>query len=85
MLLDAAYELDDAPRWERFYFITGDTVFAVQPIIEAARAAAAATTVTPPPLVLPRGLDQATFSLQKEARPGHAWHSRPFCRRWGVL
>jgi hypothetical protein len=67
VLLDTAYELDDAPRWEQFYFITGDTPFAVPPIVEAARAAP--TSATPPPLVLPRGLDQATFSLQKEARP----------------
>jgi hypothetical protein len=69
VLLDAAYELDDAPRWERFYFITGNTPFAVLPIVEAARAAAAPKSATPPPLVLRRGLDQATFSLQKEARP----------------
>ena len=69
VLLDTAYELDDAPRWERFYFITGDTVFAVPPIVEAARAVAASTSATPPPLVLPSGLHQATFSLQKEARP----------------
>jgi hypothetical protein len=69
VLLDTAYELDDAPRWERFYFITGDTVFAVPPIVEAARAVAAPTSATPPPLGLSRGLDQATFSLQKEARP----------------
>lgn len=69
VLLDTAYELDDAPRWERFYFITGDTAFAVPRIVEAARAVAVPTSATPPPLVLPRGLDQATFSLQKEARP----------------
>ena len=41
MLLDQAYELDDAPRWERFYFVTGDTPFAVAPIVDAARRAAA--------------------------------------------
>jgi hypothetical protein len=69
VLLDTAYELDDAPRWERFYFVTGDAAFAVRPIIDAAHAAAAATTDTPPRLVLPGGLDQATFSLQKEPRP----------------
>jgi hypothetical protein len=68
VLLDAAYELDDAPRWERFYFITGDTPFAVQPIVDTVRAVAATTSATPPALVLPHGLDQATFSLQKEVR-----------------
>jgi hypothetical protein len=59
VLLDAAYELDDAPMWERFYFVTGDAPFVVTPIVDAVRHAAA----------LPRGLEQSTFSLQKEARP----------------
>jgi hypothetical protein len=68
VLLDAAYELDDAPRWEQFYFITGDTLFAVQPIVDAARTLATTTSATPPPLLLRHGLDQATFSLQKEVR-----------------
>jgi hypothetical protein len=31
ILLDAAYELDDAPRIERFYFVTGNDAFAVGP------------------------------------------------------
>lgn len=62
VLLDRAYELDDAPLWERFYFIAGDAPFDVAPIVAAARAG-------PASLALPRGLAQATFSLQKEARP----------------
>ena len=62
VLLDQAYELDVAPLWERFYFVAGDAPFDVRPIVAAARAA-------PPLLALPRELDQATFSLQKEARP----------------
>jgi hypothetical protein len=63
VLLDRAYELDDAPRWERFYFVAGDAPFDVAPIVAAARRAPSAA------LALPRGLDQATFSLQKETRP----------------
>jgi hypothetical protein len=69
ILLDQAYELDDAPGWERFYFVTGDTAFALAPIVDAAHkiatggAGAAAT-----PLPIPRGLSQSTFSLQKEVR-----------------
>ena len=63
VLLDRAYELDDAPLWERFYFVAGDAPFDVAPIVAAARRAPSAA------LPLPRGLDQATFSLQKEARP----------------
>ena len=63
VLLDRAYELDDASLWERFYFVAGDAPFDVAPIVAAARRAPSAA------LALPRGLDQATFSLQKEARP----------------
>ena len=65
VLLDQAYELDDAPRWERFYFVTGETSFAVQPVMDAARRAAS----NPRPqsaLELPRGLEQSVFLLQKE-------------------
>jgi hypothetical protein len=68
VLLDQSYELDDAPQWERFYFVTGDTPFAVAPIVEAARTAAAHHT-PPATLALPRGLEQSTFSVQKETRP----------------
>ena len=65
VLLDQAYELDDAPRWERFYFVTGEASFAVQPVIDAARRAA--STPRPlPALELPRGLEQSIFLLQKE-------------------
>jgi hypothetical protein len=69
VLLDQAYELDDAPQWERFYFVTGDTPFAVAPIVDAVRAAAADSRRAPSALALPHGLDQFTFSVQKEAKP----------------
>src|SRR5262249_17390764 len=59
VLLDAAYELDDAPLWERFYFVAGDTPFVVAPVVDAIRRSGP----------LPRGLEQSTFSLQKEVRP----------------
>jgi hypothetical protein len=65
VLLDQAYELDDAPRWERFYFVTGETSFAVQPVLDAARRAAS-NPRPQPALELPRGLGQSIFSLQKE-------------------
>jgi len=65
VLLDTAYELDDAPRWERFYFVTGETSFAVQPVMDAARRAAL-TSRPQPRLELPRGLEQSTLVLQKE-------------------
>ena len=68
-LLDQAYELDDAPGWERFYFVTGDTPFAVAPIVDAAhKISAGGAGADATPLPLPRGLSQSTFSLQKEVR-----------------
>ena len=71
VLLDHAYELDDAPRWERFYFlITGATPFSVAPVLDALRRAATTPAyVATARLALPAGLDQSAFSLQKEARP----------------
>jgi hypothetical protein len=65
VLLDQAYELDDAPRWERFYFVTGETSFSVQPVMDAARRAAS-NPRSQPALELPRGLEQSVFLLQKE-------------------
>ena len=35
--LDYAYELDDAPKWERFYFLTADTPFDVRDVAQAAK------------------------------------------------
>jgi hypothetical protein len=67
VLLDHAYELDDAPRFERFFFVTAPAPFDVAPVLAAARRAGAGG---PPPtaLVLPPPLEQLTFSLEKEVR-----------------
>lgn len=67
ILLDAAYELDDAPRIERFYFVTGKEPFAAEPLVSAAREAARQGSV-PDTLPLPAGLEQVTVAVQKEAR-----------------
>ena len=32
-----SYELDDAPKWERFYFLTADTSFDVRDVAQAAK------------------------------------------------
>lgn len=70
ILLDTAYELDDAPRWERFYFVTGERAFDVAPVMEAARAAARQFPRSPPAsLPLSRELGQSSFSILKEDRP----------------
>ncbi len=70
VLLDQAYELDDAPNGERFYFITSHTPFELAPLLKAARGAAAGGGG---PLLdrlpLPSGLDQSTFSLAKGTTP----------------
>ena len=63
-LLDTAYELDDAPRVERFYFVTATRTFSVAPVVAAARAAATAPRALP----LPPGLEQVTFAVQKEIK-----------------
>jgi hypothetical protein len=69
-LLDTAYELDDAPRWERFYFVTAREAFAIEAIIEAAHRAASRLPAAPPgTLDLPRAYEQSTFLLQKEVTP----------------
>jgi anti-sigma factor RsiW len=70
VLLDHAYELDDAPRWEAFYFVTADAPFAVAPVLAAARdAAARATGASPPAMALPADLRQTVFLLRKEDTP----------------
>lgn len=68
ILLDQAYELDDAPRAERFYLVTAPDAFAVGPVMTAARRAAARPGSPPDSLPLATGLEQATFVIQKEGR-----------------
>jgi hypothetical protein len=68
VLLDRAYELDDAPRWERFYFITADTPFPVARVVASIqRAITHAGGNAAPTLALDAGLDQSVFTLQKES------------------
>jgi hypothetical protein len=70
VLLDQAYELDDAPRWERFYFVTGETPFPIAPIVTSVqRAIAEAEGNAIPALSLAAGLQQSVFSLPKESTP----------------
>ena len=70
VLLNQSYELDDAPRWERFYFITGEGPFPVAPIVASAeRAIAKADGDAIPALSLAAGLQQSVFSLQKVSTP----------------
>jgi anti-sigma factor RsiW len=70
VLLDHAYELDDAPRFERFYFVTSQAPFDAGPVLEAARRAApGGAEASPARLGLPPSLEQTVFSLRKGATP----------------
>jgi hypothetical protein len=69
VLLGHAYQLDDAPAWERFFFVTADAPFAVATVEDAARRAAGGHTPAgqaPAGLALPKPLEQSTFLLTKE-------------------
>jgi hypothetical protein len=63
--LPVAYLLDDAPRWEAFYFVTAPEDFDLRPVLEAARLAAASAKPAAP-LLLPAGLEQSAFLLKKD-------------------
>jgi hypothetical protein len=67
VLLDHSYELDDAPRAERFFLVTSDVPFDVAPVLDTARTAARRGTAPPRALALPSLLDQSTFLLLKGA------------------
>jgi hypothetical protein len=66
VLLDQAYELDDAPRFERFYLVASEASFELEWVLGAARRAASSGTKASPALALPEGFEQSTLSLEKE-------------------
>lgn len=66
VFLDFAYELDDAPRWETFYFVTSDSEFELEPVRQAVRNANASRTGAAWTLSLPRPFSQFVFPLTKE-------------------
>jgi hypothetical protein len=68
VLLDHAFELDDAPGWERFFFVTSETPFDLAAVVDGARHTPVGA-VPPAALTLPAPLEQTAFSLEKEARP----------------
>jgi hypothetical protein len=69
VLLDHAYELDAAPKWEQFYFVTGKDPFMIAPIVASVARAVTDGPGKPAALALPAGLEQSTFSLLKEGKP----------------
>jgi anti-sigma factor RsiW len=59
--LQEAYELDDAPGFERFYLVAADEPFAVEVVVDAIRRAGADGR-----LDLPAAMDQSSVVLEKE-------------------
>lgn len=64
--LPFAYQLDNAPRFERFFFITSDSSFSVSEVVTAAeKLAGSGQAASAPKLALPSGLDQISVLLRK--------------------
>ncbi len=63
--LPSAYELDDAPAFERFFLVRADAPFEVGPIAAAARALANRPGERVAPLPLPLSFQQASLLLEK--------------------
>ncbi|MGE0813414.1 MAG: hypothetical protein AB7O28_12605 [Vicinamibacterales bacterium] len=61
VLLDRAFELDDAPRFEQFHLVTSPEPFAIAPVLDALS--------TGVPGRLPSSLADAVVSVAKEPRP----------------
>lgn len=66
VLLDDAFELDDAPRVERFYLVSARHPFDVATVAEAIRATPDGNAARP---ALADDFTFTTFSLRKEPRP----------------
>lgn len=67
--LPLAYELDDAPAFERFILITSDTPFTLDEVLASARTLAASADARTAPLALPEGFTQTSFTLEKKVSP----------------
>jgi hypothetical protein len=63
-----SYELDDAPRFERFYLVTAAAPFPVAQVVDAARslAASAGARALPKALPLPAGFSQTSIHVAKQ-------------------
>ncbi len=65
--LPRAYELDDAPRFERFFLVTSRQSFPVAAVLRAAEALAArGAAAVDEPLALPEALEQHAVLVRKE-------------------
>jgi hypothetical protein len=66
--LPSAYELDDAPAFERFFFVTSGAPFELAPVLAATRALAAHPEARTRALALPPSLRQRSLALDKPAK-----------------
>jgi hypothetical protein len=66
--LPSAYELDDAPAFERFFLVTGEAPFALASVVDAARTLAQKPQAARAPLALPDSLHQASLTLDKSRK-----------------
>ena len=64
--VEFAYELDDAPRWERFYFLASEEPFALDPVRDVLEAATDRGADQASLVGLPATLDLSVFTLRKE-------------------
>lgn len=64
--LPQSYELDDAPRFERFFLVTADAPIAVDRVLAAARELTSDPAHAP--LVVPPGARQTSFLVEKPGR-----------------
>lgn len=69
VLLNEAYELDDAPRFERFFFVTSHQPFEAALVVAAAGNLAEKSGSPPAALPLPEEFMQSSFTIKKGARP----------------
>jgi len=65
--LPHAFQLDDAPGFERFFFVTSREPIPADAILEAARAAAGRPDADRAPLELPAAWEQSSLLLRKDA------------------
>jgi hypothetical protein len=62
------YQLDDAPEFERFFFVTTDGPADVGSVMGAVEALATSENPREEPLALPRGYKQTSVLIRKEAK-----------------
>lgn len=66
--LPSSYQLDDAPSFERFFFVASDTPFDAEKVLPRARKAALDRSAVRTASVAPDGFSETSVLVEKEAR-----------------